>query len=137
LWWSIVLVFGIAALSSLIVESSVIDVNAGLLPLTARPGKLFVPAVNEHEDDENIVSGNPSPRGEYPSFAVVNGAIVCGATLIHADLLVSAAHCQPPPPPTPTDTPNTSGIWFQDTGLITVVATLGGQYELCIATTVR
>jgi Trypsin len=33
------------------------------------------------------------PRGECPSFAVVNGTIVCGATLIYADVLVSAAHC--------------------------------------------
>jgi Trypsin len=44
-------------------------------------------------DDANIVGGYPVPRGECPSFAVVNGTIVCGATLIYADVLASAAHC--------------------------------------------
>lgn len=39
-----------------------------------------------------IVGGQPAEVGEYPSYAVKTGG-GCGATLIHSDILVTAAHC--------------------------------------------
>jgi secreted trypsin-like serine protease len=39
------------------------------------------------------VGGEPSPAGRYPYFAHPRGFFVCGATLIHEDILLTAAHC--------------------------------------------
>lgn len=41
----------------------------------------------------NIVGGETSPVGRYPYFAHPAGFFVCGATLIHEDILLTAAHC--------------------------------------------
>lgn len=40
-----------------------------------------------------IVGGKLADDGEYPFYAVPNGGFLCGATLIHPDILISAAHC--------------------------------------------
>jgi Trypsin len=40
-----------------------------------------------------IVGGQAVRPGAYPSFAVSAGPSLCGATLIHADVLLTAAHC--------------------------------------------
>jgi secreted trypsin-like serine protease len=40
-----------------------------------------------------IVGGQAARPGAYPSFAVSAGPSLCGATLIHADVLLTAAHC--------------------------------------------
>lgn len=44
-----------------------------------------------------IVGGDPAADGKYPSYAIPDigeeGGL-CGATLIHGDILVSAAHCK-------------------------------------------
>jgi Trypsin len=41
-----------------------------------------------------IVGGTPViSNSEYPFYAFPNGRYLCGATLIHGDILVSAAHC--------------------------------------------
>ena len=41
----------------------------------------------------NIIGGEPSPVGRYPYFAHPRGSFLCGATLIHEDILLTAAHC--------------------------------------------
>jgi secreted trypsin-like serine protease len=47
------------------------------------------------EKDGRIVGGDPVPLNEYPSMAIPNvGSNTCGASLIHGDILVTAAHCQ-------------------------------------------
>lgn len=47
------------------------------------------------DDPASIVGGAPSANGAYPFFAVAGPPLqgVCGAALIHADILISAAHC--------------------------------------------
>jgi trypsin len=42
----------------------------------------------------SIVGGNPTEFGKYPTYAISEGILLCGATLIHPDILISAAHCQ-------------------------------------------
>jgi secreted trypsin-like serine protease len=43
--------------------------------------------------DARIVGGNPVAPGTYPFYAYGAGTILCGATLIHEDILLTAAHC--------------------------------------------
>jgi secreted trypsin-like serine protease len=49
---------------------------------------------NAPDIETRIVGGKPVVAGSYPSYAVPVGNGLCGATLIHDDILVSAAHCQ-------------------------------------------
>jgi trypsin len=41
----------------------------------------------------HIVGGKTAAKGAYPYYAIPNGNFLCGATLIHPDILISAAHC--------------------------------------------
>lgn len=41
-----------------------------------------------------IVGGKPAVQGAYPFYAIPGGDILCGATLIHPDILITAAHCK-------------------------------------------
>jgi hypothetical protein len=41
-----------------------------------------------------IVGGTPTDPGDYPYFATTKSSAVCGASLIHPDILLTAAHCQ-------------------------------------------
>jgi secreted trypsin-like serine protease len=41
----------------------------------------------------SIVSGRPARQGAYPWYAIPAGNFLCGATLIHPDILLTAAHC--------------------------------------------
>jgi secreted trypsin-like serine protease len=45
-------------------------------------------------NDARIVGGKPSAQGAYPFYAVPDGNYLCGASLIHPDILISAAHCK-------------------------------------------
>lgn len=42
---------------------------------------------------ERIVGGKPAVAGSYPSYAIATGRGLCGSTLIHDDILITAAHC--------------------------------------------
>lgn len=54
--------------------------------------------VTDHKaNDSRIVGGTLASKGKYPMFAIPdNGGTggLCGATIIHQDILVSAAHCE-------------------------------------------
>ena len=50
-------------------------------------------SINTASFTSNIVDGEPSPVGRFPYFAHPVGFFVCGATLIHEDILLTAAHC--------------------------------------------
>jgi hypothetical protein len=41
-----------------------------------------------------IIGGTSTVHGEYPYFATTESTAVCGASLIHPDILLTAAHCQ-------------------------------------------
>jgi trypsin len=41
-----------------------------------------------------ISGGTITDPGQYPYFATLVGSRICGATLIHPDILMSAGHCQ-------------------------------------------
>lgn len=47
----------------------------------------------EKEREGRIVGGKPVAAGKYPFFAFPAGSLLCGATLFHGDMLLSAAHC--------------------------------------------
>lgn len=43
---------------------------------------------------QRIVGGKPVAREAYPAFAIPAGSRLCGATVIHPDVLLTAAHCK-------------------------------------------
>jgi V8-like Glu-specific endopeptidase len=43
--------------------------------------------------DPRIVGGTPAEVGEYPWYAVPARNYMCGASLIHPDILLTVAHC--------------------------------------------
>jgi trypsin len=42
---------------------------------------------------ENIVGGSNAASGAYPYYGISKSGALCGATLIHTDIAVTAAHC--------------------------------------------
>jgi secreted trypsin-like serine protease len=48
-----------------------------------------------NDSGTKIVGGKPAAQGAYPSYAIPDFSDgLCGATLIHSDILISAAHCK-------------------------------------------
>ena len=41
-----------------------------------------------------IVGGQLADVGEYPYYAVSGNGLLCGASLVRPDILISAAHCR-------------------------------------------
>lgn len=46
-----------------------------------------------HLKKGRIVGGTPADEGEYPFYAYPRGMMLCGATLIAPEILLTAAHC--------------------------------------------
>jgi secreted trypsin-like serine protease len=44
--------------------------------------------------DKRIVGGKDAVKGRYPAYGIPTGSVLCGATLIAPDLMLSAAHCK-------------------------------------------
>jgi trypsin len=52
-------------------------------------------AVGEEEDQSHIVGGATiTDSSKYPYYAIPQGGTLCGAVLVHEDILATAAHCQ-------------------------------------------
>jgi secreted trypsin-like serine protease len=60
----------------------------GSVVAAAKSGDVAIP-----EEPSYIVGGVDAPPGKYPYYAIPSSNIVCGATLIHEDILITAAHC--------------------------------------------
>jgi secreted trypsin-like serine protease len=82
-------------------SKSNMKLNAAIFALTSLSLSLTACAVDtsylrpSHKLQQRIVGGELAAQGAYPSYAIPdfsNG--LCGATLIHTDILISAAHCQ-------------------------------------------
>lgn len=62
--------------------------------LSALSAQIVDGVQQEWNGTTNIVGGQIARKGAYLSYAIPAGNLVCGATLIHPDILISAAHCQ-------------------------------------------
>jgi secreted trypsin-like serine protease len=49
---------------------------------------------HSHVDGKRIVSGKDAVPGRYAAYGIPTGSVLCGATLIAPDLMLSAAHCK-------------------------------------------
>jgi secreted trypsin-like serine protease len=53
-------------------------------------------ALIEHfngQKQDRIIGGVPVQEGEFPFYAFPFGVLLCGATVVHVDVLLTAAHC--------------------------------------------
>jgi hypothetical protein len=50
--------------------------------------------LNQGDVEPRIVGGTLVVEGEYPFYAFPAGFLLCGSTLIHEDILLTAAHCE-------------------------------------------
>lgn len=49
---------------------------------------------SEYDAETRIVGGSPAAAEAYPAYAFTAGSDLCGSTLIHHDILLTAAHCK-------------------------------------------
>jgi hypothetical protein len=61
------------------------------LPLIHKKGN--GPTTSRRMKKDRIIGGTPAPEGEYPFYAFPRGMMLCGATLISPEILLTAAHC--------------------------------------------
>jgi trypsin len=47
----------------------------------------------KRQKQDRIIGGVPVQDGEFPFFAFPFGVLLCGATIVHVDVLLTAAHC--------------------------------------------
>lgn len=45
-------------------------------------------------EGDKIVGGTPASANEYPYYAIPAGEWLCGASLVHEDILLTVAHCE-------------------------------------------
>lgn len=67
-------------------QSSVLE-----LPLIHKKGN--EPTTSRRLKKDRIIGGTPAAEGEYPFYAIPRGMMLCGATLISPEILLTAAHC--------------------------------------------
>lgn len=45
------------------------------------------------ENENTIVNGQQADPGEFPSYAVFSGGVLCGGVVVAEDIILTAAHC--------------------------------------------
>jgi secreted trypsin-like serine protease len=76
-----------------IISATTTTTKAAKMPSTLYNSKRKLRYYQSPDVQERIVGGKPVIAGAYPSYAIPVGSGLCGATLIHDDILITAAHC--------------------------------------------
>jgi trypsin len=81
-------------MSSYLMWFSLILFTASTLAFNEKDGIDAIDVLLVRNSTSKIVGGNPVSKGIYPSFVhVIGTGTLCGASLIHPDILLTAAHC--------------------------------------------
>jgi len=81
----------LATIALILVSSRLVEGRHGSKRLRSS-SKKQKPVKEHYPYQSRIIGGNDAPAGQYPFFVQWHG---CGASLIHEDILLSAAHCDP------------------------------------------
>jgi hypothetical protein len=73
-----------------LIKSAANDPHREYMP---RPDGMDKIVILEEDIKTRIVGGLPSPQGAFPFYVHSTGSALCGGTLIHEDIVLTAAHC--------------------------------------------